>query len=105
MRVLPGCYRDNPFYRYPVSAWEAHLKLLLLAAPGGGKGTQGERLAELYGVRHISSGDVLRAEVAAGTPAGREIAGYQSRGILFEMDGDRDPDVLTAAIKAALDSR
>jgi adenylate kinase len=58
------------------------LKLLLLAAPGGGKGTQGERLAELYGVQHISSGDVLRAEVAAGTPAGREVAGYQQRGDL-----------------------
>jgi len=58
------------------------LKLLLLAAPGGGKGTQGERLAALYGVEHISSGDVLRAEVAAGTPAGREVAGYQQRGDL-----------------------
>jgi adenylate kinase len=57
------------------------LKLLLLAAPGGGKGTQGERLAELYGVQHISSGDVLRAEVAAGTPTGREVAGYSSAAI------------------------
>ena len=58
------------------------MKLLLLAAPGGGKGTQGERLAALYGVEHISSGDVLRAEVVAGTPAGREVDGYQQRGDL-----------------------
>jgi adenylate kinase len=58
------------------------LRLVLLAAPGGGKGTQGERLAALYGVRHISSGDVLRAEVTAGTPAGLEVAGYQQRGDL-----------------------
>jgi len=58
------------------------LKLLLLAAPGGGKGTQGERLASLYAVQHISSGDVLRAEARAGTPVGREVAGYQRRGDL-----------------------
>ena len=58
------------------------MRLLLLAAPGGGKGTQGERLAALYGVQHISSGDVLRAEVAAGTPVGRKVAGYQQRGDL-----------------------
>ena len=58
------------------------MKLLLLAAPGGGKGTQGERLASLYAVQHISSGDVLRAEARAGTPVGREVAGYQRRGDL-----------------------
>ena len=58
------------------------MKLLLLAAPGGGKGTQGERLASLYAVQHISSGDVLRAEARAGTPVGRKVAGYQRRGDL-----------------------
>ena len=42
------------------------MKLLMIAAPGGGKGTQGDRLAAKFGVRHISSGDVLRAEVRAG---------------------------------------
>jgi adenylate kinase len=58
------------------------LRLLLIAAPGGGKGTQGERLAVHYGIQHISSGDLLRAEVEAGTPVGREIAAYQQRGDL-----------------------
>jgi adenylate kinase len=58
------------------------LKLLLIGAPGGGKGTQGEALASLYNIQHISSGDVLRAEAQAGTPAGREIAAYQRRGDL-----------------------
>jgi adenylate kinase len=58
------------------------LRLLLIAAPGGGKGTQGERLSALYGIQHISSGDVLRAEAQAGTPAGRELAAYQRRGDL-----------------------
>ena len=51
------------------------MKLLMIAAPGGGKGTQGDRLAAKFGVRHISSGDVLRAEVRAGTPAGQQILG------------------------------
>ena len=58
------------------------MRLLLLAAPGGGKGTQGERLASRFGVQHISSGDVLRAAADAGTPAGREAAAYQRRGDL-----------------------
>jgi adenylate kinase len=58
------------------------LRLLLVAAPGGGKGTQGDRLAAVYDVQHISSGDVLRAAARAGTPAGREVAGYQESGDL-----------------------
>jgi adenylate kinase len=58
------------------------LRLLLLAAPGGGKGTQGERLASHFGVQHISSGDVLRAAAGTDTPAGREVASYQRRGDL-----------------------
>jgi adenylate kinase len=67
------------------------MKLLMIAAPGGGKGTQGDRLAAKFGVRHISSGDVLRAEVRAGTPAGLQIAAFQQRGdlvpdeIVFEL--------------------
>jgi adenylate kinase len=63
----------------------------MVAAPGGGKGTQAERLAARYGVQHISSGDVLRAAAQADTPAGREVAGFQRRGdlvpdqIVFEL--------------------
>ena len=61
----------------------------MVAAPGGGKGTQGERLAAKFGIQHVSSGEALRA--AAGTPAGREVAAYQRRGdlvpdeIVFEL--------------------
>jgi len=58
------------------------LRLLLLAAPGGGKGTQGERLASHFAVQHISSGDVLRAAAGTDTPAGREVTSYQQRGDL-----------------------
>jgi adenylate kinase len=58
------------------------LRLLLIGSPGGGKGTQGTALAALYGVEHISSGEVLRAEVKADTPLGREVAAFQRRGDL-----------------------
>jgi adenylate kinase len=58
------------------------LRLLLIGAPGGGKGTQGDALASLYGIQHISSGDVLRAEARADTPVGREVAAFQRRGDL-----------------------
>jgi adenylate kinase len=58
------------------------VRLLLLAAPGGGKGTQGERLASHFGVKHISSGDVLRAAAGDGSAAGREVSSYQQRGDL-----------------------
>jgi adenylate kinase len=65
------------------------MRLLLLAPPGAGKGTQGERLADRLGVQHISAGELLRAR--AGTDVGREIAVYQQRGdlvpdaIVFEV--------------------
>jgi adenylate kinase len=58
------------------------VRLLLVGAPGSGKGTQGKALAAAYGVEHISSGEVLRVEVRAGTPLGREVAAYQRRGDL-----------------------
>jgi adenylate kinase len=58
------------------------VRLLLLAPPGAGKGTQGERLAAYYGVRHIAAGDLLRAEAQAGGPLGSEIAAHQARGDL-----------------------
>jgi adenylate kinase len=58
------------------------VRLLLLAPPGGGKGTQGERLAAWSGARHIAAGDLLRAEAEAEGPLGREIAACQARGDL-----------------------
>ena len=58
------------------------LRALLLAAPGAGKGTQGERLAEIYGVPHLATGDLLRQHVAEGTPLGAEAQSYMDRGEL-----------------------
>jgi adenylate kinase len=76
------------------------VRLLLLAPPGAGKGTQGERLAAEWGVRHIAAGDLLRAEAQAGTGAGREIAAYQARGDLVPDQivlGALTPAVVEAA--------
>ena len=78
------------------------MRLLLLAPPGAGKGTQGERLAARWGVRHIAAGDLLRAEAQAGTPAGREIAACQARGDL--VPDQIVLDALTpAVVEAAAD--
>lgn len=58
------------------------MRLLLLAPPGAGKGTQGERLAAQFGVRHVVAGDILRGQAQAGGRLGREIGACQARGDL-----------------------
>jgi adenylate kinase len=58
------------------------LRALLLAPPGAGKGTQGKRLAEAYGVPHFATGDLLRAHVAKGTRLGQQAKDYMDRGEL-----------------------
>ena len=58
------------------------LRALLVAPPGAGKGTQGERLAEIYGVPHLSTGDILRAEVAKRSKIGLEVESFLDRGEL-----------------------
>jgi adenylate kinase len=58
------------------------LRALLLAPPGAGKGTQGERLSELYSVPHLATGDALRTHVSDGTELGKEAAAYMERGEL-----------------------
>ena len=58
------------------------MKALLLAAPGAGKGTQGVRLAERFGVRHIAAGDLFRAAVSSDSETGQLAAGYLARGEL-----------------------
>jgi adenylate kinase len=56
--------------------------ILLLGAPGSGKGTQGTILAQRLGLPKITTGDILRAAVKAGTPLGREAKKYMDRGKL-----------------------
>lgn len=58
------------------------MRLVLLGAPGSGKGTQAAKLKQHLQVPHISTGDLLRAEVAAGTPLGLEAKDIMARGEL-----------------------
>ena len=58
----------------------------MLSPPGAGKGTHSEQLSQATGIAHISSGDLLRAEIARGTDLGRRLSEYTTRGDLVPDD-------------------
>ncbi len=58
------------------------VKLVFLGPPGAGKGTQAARLAGVYNVAHVSTGEILRSNVARQTPLGIQAKEYMSRGDL-----------------------
>jgi adenylate kinase len=72
----------------------APVRLVLVGPPGSGKGTQGPVIAERLGVPYVSTGEVLRAEVAAGTELGRRVSALLDR-------GDLVPDDLMVTVVAA----
>jgi len=69
------------------------VRLVLLGAPGAGKGTQAVRLAKKFGLVHLSSGDILRAERSEGTELGKTAARYMDAGELV-------PDEVVVAMMA-----
>lgn len=67
------------------------MKIIMLGAPGAGKGTQAKMIADKYGVPHISTGDIFRENIKNGTELGMEAKKYMDQGLLV-------PDELTVRI-------
>lgn len=78
------------------------MRIVLLGAPGAGKGTQCKRVVEKYGLLHLSSGDILRQERAGGTELGRKAQSYMDSGELVP-DGVI-VEMMAGAIKKAPDT-
>ena len=64
------------------------MKIIMLGAPGAGKGTQAKQIADHYSIPHISTGDIFRANIKEGTPLGKKAKEYMDKGELV-------PDELT----------
>lgn len=75
------------FYKYR----ESKMKIIMLGAPGAGKGTQAKLIAEKYSIPHVSTGDIFRANIKDGTQLGKEAKEYMDQGLLV-------PDELTVKI-------
>ena len=67
------------------------MKIIMLGAPGAGKGTQAKMIADKYQIHHISTGDIFRANIKNGTELGKEAKKYMDQGLLV-------PDELTVKI-------
>ena len=67
------------------------MKIIMLGAPGAGKGTQAKMIAQEYGIPHVSTGDIFRANIKNGTELGKEAKQYMDQGLLV-------PDELTVKI-------
>ena len=67
------------------------MKIIMLGAPGAGKGTQAKMIAEKYNIPHVSTGDIFRANIKNGTELGKEAKKYMDQGLLV-------PDELTVKI-------
>ena len=74
------------------------INILMFGPPGSGKGTQSVTLAEKYNLLHLSTGDMLRAELAAGTPLGKKMEAIMAAGELVP------DDVVIAMIAGKIDS-
>ena len=66
------------------------MRIIMLGAPGAGKGTQAKKIAAKYGIPHISTGDIFRANIKEGTELGKKAKTYMDQGLLV-------PDELVVA--------
>ena len=65
-----------------MAEWRFIMKIIMLGAPGAGKGTQAKMLADKYGIPHISTGDIFRANIKNGTELGKKAKEYMDQGLL-----------------------
>lgn len=87
-------------YRRMAAETEWIMKIIMLGAPGAGKGTQAKRIAAKYGIPHISTGDIFRANIKNGTELGQKAKVYMDQGLLVPdelvvdliMDRFTEPD-------------
>ena len=74
------------------------MRIIMLGAPGAGKGTQAKKIAAKYGIPHISTGDIFRANIKNGTELGKKAKTYMDQGLLV-------PDELTCDLLLTESSR
>ena len=82
------------------------MKIIMLGAPGAGKGTQAKKIADRYQIPHISTGDIFRANIKEGTELGRKAKSYMDQGLLVPdeltleliMDRFQNPDCANAYV-------
>jgi adenylate kinase len=79
------------------------LNIVIFGAPGSGKGTQSELLIEKYGLKHISTGEILREEIKSGTKLGKLAESYMSKGRL--VPDDVVIDILEKLIEKHLEAK
>ena len=79
------------------------LNIVIFGAPGSGKGTQSERIVDKYGIHHISTGDVLRAEIKNGTELGKTAKNYMDQGQL--LPDELIIDILASTLDALEESK
>lgn len=84
--TMPGLSADGQ--AFGVKKEETGMKIIMLGAPGAGKGTQAKQIADKYSIPHISTGDIFRANLKAGTDLGKKAKEYMDQGLLV-------PDELT----------
>lgn len=88
---------------YVFKSFNIMLNIVIFGAPGSGKGTQSERIVAKYGINHISTGDVLRAQIKAGTELGKTAKGYIDQGQL--LPDELIIDILASTLDSFQDSK